>query len=132
MKAPATFQFNRGERRFIGQIVDHVKKIVESENLQHFQIDQSNMKSKKKKTDYISLQLAQQIENELVKTSIGLFFRKLPTTDDILCKSTVHTPNVIELKKSLFNKTRTFFEKYKEISPENEFTESMVEWSESN
>lgn len=109
---PTQFKFNRGERILIEQMIERVKQIAKSpEGLQYFLFTANSPK-----------RFTRDINAELVNTSVGLFFCKLPSASTIqLVNRTPPKQSIGELKKLLFQRSKVFFQ------GSSEFTESSVE-----
>lgn len=118
VEKPSQFLFNRGERKLIGQMIEHVKLVSKSpDGLQQFQLALDSTPSKK---------FTKQIQLELIHTSIGLCFRKLSSASilDVVNKISL-APN--DLKQSLFERVKEFFEKYAHIERKTKITEQLIE-----
>lgn len=96
---PTQFQFNRGEQRLIEQMIGRIKQVAKSpEGLQYFLLTANSPKK-----------FTKDIDAELVNTSVGLFFCKLPSASTMqLANRTPPKQSIAELKKSLFERSKLF------------------------
>lgn len=126
-KNPENFKFNLGERRLIEIFGKHLRELAAQPNgLNHFKVNNVNIK----KHDRNRIQF---VDDDLIETSIGVVFRKLPAATDgfsIDVDGTVNIskilPKMNDIKESLFIKVREYYAKFTNNLKKSEFTMNSV------
>lgn len=121
---PQQFSFNLGERRLIEIFTKHVSdEAKKPEGLNRFKLSDANMKKRKRNRPQLN-------EDDLVQTSVGLIFRKLPAAIDgtsAQSRSTKPQLKVDDLKQSLFIRAKDWYGKYDDAVKKSVLTEDSVE-----
>lgn len=117
---PDNFKFNLGERRLIEIFGTHLRDLsTKPGELNRFKVNDVNIK----KHDRNRIQL---IDNDLIQTSIGVVFRKLPAATDGVASVSKILPKIDDIKQSLFMRVSSYYANFKDDLKKSEFSEDDV------
>lgn len=120
---PENFKFNLGERRLIDIFGKHLRDLAtKPDGLNHFKVKDVNIK----KHDRNRIQF---VDNDLIQTSIGVVFRKLPAATDGFdgaVNVSKILPKIDDIKKSLFIKVNEHYANFEDSLKKSEFNEDSA------